>query len=73
MGLGNMPGIAGRSPSYMMRQLWDMKQGSRNGPQVELMKPVIENLTVEDMTGIVAYLASLMPLPGPVAAPTPAP
>ena len=27
MGLGSMPGIAGRSPSYMMRQLWDMKQG----------------------------------------------
>ena len=73
MGLGSMPGIAGRSPSYMMRQLWDMKQGTRNGPQVALMKPVIENLTVEDMTGIVAYLASLMPLPGPVAAPTPAP
>ena len=62
MGLGSMPGIAGRSPSYMMRQLWDMKQGTRNGPQVALMKPVIENLTVEDMTGIVAYLASLMPL-----------
>ena len=73
MGLGSMPGIAGRSPSYMMRQLWDMKQGTRNGPQVALMKPVIENLTVEDMTGIVAYLASLMPLPGEVAAPTPAP
>ena len=72
-GLASMPGIAGRSPSYMMRQLWDMKQGTRNGPQVALMKPVIENLTVEDMTGIVAYLASLMPLPGPVAPPTPAP
>ena len=73
MGLASMPGIAGRSPSYMMRQLWDMKQGTRNGPEAALMKPVIENLTVEDMTGIVAYLASLMPLPGPVAPPTPAP
>ena len=55
----------------MMRQLWDMMQGTRNGPQAALMKPVIENLTVEDMTGIVAYLAALMPLTesGPAAAP----
>jgi len=73
MGLGSMPGIAGRSPSYMMRQLWDMRQGTRKGPQAALMMPIIENLTVEDMTNIVAYLASLIPLPGPVAPPTPIP
>ena len=66
MGLANIPGIAGRSPSYMMRQLYDMKRGTRNGPSVELMKPVIANLTVDDMTAIVAYLASITP-------PTPAP
>ena len=66
MGLASMPGIAGRSPSYMMRQLWDMKRGTRNGPQAQLMKPVIANLTVDDMTAIVAYLASITP-------PTPAP
>jgi len=73
MGVGIMPGIAGRSPSYMMRQMWDMKQGTRKGPNAALMMPVIEKLTVEDMTNIVAYLASLMPLPGPVAPPTHAP
>jgi len=61
MGLGEVPGIAGRSPSYMMRQLWDMKVGTRNGVQAALMKPVIASLTVEDMTAIVAYLASLAP------------
>jgi cytochrome c553 len=61
MGLGNVPGIAGRSPSYMMRQLYDMKRGTRNGVSAELMKPVIANLTVEDMTAIVAYLASIPP------------
>jgi len=68
-GLASMPGIAGRSPSYMMRQMWDMKQGTRKGAQAQLMKPVLEKLTVEDMTNVVAYLASIMPLPGPVAAP----
>lgn len=66
MGLGNIPGIAGRSPSYMMRQLYDMKVGTRNGLSVQLMTPVIADLTVDDMTAIVAYLASIVP-------PTPAP
>jgi len=71
MGAGSVPGIAGRSPSYMMRQLWDMKKGTRNGPQAALMKPIIEDLTVADMTDIVAYLASMMPLTesGPIVAP----
>ena len=61
MGLGSMPGIAGRSPSYQMRQLWDMKMGTRKGPQAALMAPVIANLTMDDMTDIVAYLASITP------------
>jgi len=43
-----------------------MKMGTRKGPQVALMLPVIENLTVDDMTDIVAYLASIDP-PEPVA------
>ena len=66
MGLANVPGIGGRSPSYMMRQLYDMKVGARNGVGAALMMPVIANLTVDDMTDIVAYLASVEP-------PTPAP
>jgi len=66
MGLANVPGIAGRSPSYMMRQLYDMKTGMRNGPNAALMKPVIANLSNADMTDIVAYLASIEvpPMPG---------
>ncbi len=30
-GLGPLPGLAGRSPSYMVRQLWDLKYGARHG------------------------------------------
>ena len=67
MGLAVVPGIAGRSPSYMMRQLYDMKRGTRNGLWADLMKPVIANLTVDDMTAIVAYLASITP-PNPAPA-----
>ncbi|MBF8301628.1 MAG: hypothetical protein HW394_1998 [Acidobacteria bacterium] len=66
MGQAEVPGIAGRSPSYMMRQLWDMKLGTRNGQWAEMMKPVVANLTADEMTTIVAYLASIKPSnPGP--------
>jgi len=61
MGLAIVPGIAGRSPSYMMRQLYDMKRGTRKGNWTELMRPVIAGLSVDDMRDIVAYLASITP------------
>jgi len=63
-GIGNVPGIAARSPSYMARQLNDMKQGARKGLMSALMAPVVQNLTSEDILNIVAYTASLSaPLP----------
>jgi cytochrome c553 len=58
MGLGPVPGIAGRSPSYLVRQLYDMQQGTRKGLWADLMKPVVQKLTAEDMLNIVAYTAS---------------
>ncbi len=61
MGLGSMPGIAGRSPSYMARQLYDLQTGVRNGAWSDLMDAAVENLTVEDIVNIVAYTASLEP------------
>ena len=60
-GLGPVPGIAGRSPSYLMRQLNDMKLGVRNGAWTQLMKPVVANLSEEDMLDIVVYTASRTP------------
>ena len=57
-GLGPVPGIAGRSPSYMVRQLYDMQQGVRKGVWSDLMKPVVANLTDADMLAIAAYTAS---------------
>ena len=30
-GLGDVPRLAGRSPSYLMRQLYDFKSGTRTG------------------------------------------
>ena len=58
LGMGPVPPIAGRSPSMFARQLWDMKQGTRKGEWSELMKPVVQNLTNEDLVNILAYTAS---------------
>ncbi|HVW09904.1 MAG TPA: c-type cytochrome [Bryobacteraceae bacterium] len=60
-GLGPVPSIAGRSPSYMMRQLYDMQQGNRKGLWTALMKPVVAPLSQDDMLDLVAYVASLKP------------
>jgi cytochrome c553 len=60
-GLGPVPGIAGRSPSYLVRQLYDMQQGARHGTWTELMKGVVTKLTNEDMLNIAAYTSSRTP------------
>jgi cytochrome c553 len=60
-GLGPIPGIAGRSPSYIVRQLYDFKSGVRAGIGSALMKPTVANLTVDDMLSLAAYTASLPP------------
>ena len=60
-GLGPVPGLAGRSPSYSARQLFDMQVGARNGVWADLMKPVVAKLTEEDLINISAYTASLAP------------
>jgi cytochrome c553 len=58
LGLGPVPGIAGRSPSYLARQLYDMQAGTRAGEWTQLMKPVVAKLTNEDLLNIVAYVSS---------------
>jgi cytochrome c553 len=57
-GLGPVPGIAGRSPSYTVRQLYDTQRGTRKGVWADLMKPVVADLTEDDMLAIAAYAAS---------------
>ena len=60
-GLGPVPGLAGRDPSYIVRQLYDMQVGARHGTWSALMKPVVDKLTGEDLVAIGAYLAQLKP------------
>jgi cytochrome c553 len=60
-GLGPLPSIAGRSPSYMFRQLYDFQHGARAGEWSPLMAQVVANLDEQDLLAIVAYLASRDP------------
>ncbi|MBI2185524.1 MAG: c-type cytochrome [Acidobacteria bacterium] len=64
----DIPPLAGRSPSYLAREIFDIQQGTRAGsyPLLPLMKKAVEKLTAEDVIDITAYLASL-----PVAGPAP--
>ena len=60
-GLAEIPGIAGSSPIYTVRQLNDIKTGARSGPMTALMIATVANLTEEDIVALAAYLASLDP------------
>ena len=56
-GLGDIPPIGGRSPSYIIRQLYDIQTGKRSG-SVAPMQQVVSGLTMDDMIAIAAYVSS---------------
>jgi len=60
-GLGPVPALAGRSPSYLARQLYDIQHGNRAGAWSPLMVPVVTKLDSDDLLNAAAYLASLQP------------
>lgn len=60
-GIGPVPAIAGRTVSYLTRQLYDFKSGARAGAWSGLMKPVVDQLSEDEMTAAAAYAASLKP------------
>lgn len=60
-GLGPAPPLAGRSPSYIARQLYDIQHGARAGLWTPLMAKVVANLNTDDLIAIAAYTASLPP------------
>jgi cytochrome c553 len=60
-GAASIPGIAGRSPSYLVRQIYDIQQHARAGSASALMVPVVEKLSQDDMISLAAYVSSLKP------------
>jgi len=60
-GVGPIPRIAGSSPTYIIRQLYEFQHGGRTGGASALMKQVVEKLSQDDMIAIAAYVGSLEP------------
>jgi cytochrome c553 len=55
------PRIAGRSAYYLIRQLADMKAGTRKGEALGKMKEIIGKLSDADILNVAAYMASRNP------------
>lgn len=60
-GAGNIPPLAGRSPTYIVRQLADFRSGARRGAAAAAMEPVVAAMTNEDMIALAAFIASRRP------------
>ena len=60
-GSADGPPIAGRSPSYIVRQMYDIRSGARSGVLPQQMQKPIKNLDLDDMIALAAYVASLKP------------
>ena len=60
-GMDDVPRLAGRSPSYLVRQLHDFQTGFRSGSTGGAMEAVSQTLSSEDIIALAAYIASLKP------------
>ena len=60
-GQADIPPLAGRSPTYLVRQLYDIQHGVRSGPAAAAMQPVVASLSLDDMIALAAWAASLPP------------
>jgi len=60
-GAGVIPPLAGRSPTYIVRQLLAFRTGSRSSAAGASMMPVVAQMSIDDMIAAAAYAASLEP------------
>lgn len=60
-GVGLVPPIAGRSPTYIVRQLLAFQTGARAGVAGKPMQAVVAKLKIGDMIDLAAYAGSLRP------------
>ena len=60
-GVGPIPPIAGRSPTYVLRQLLAFQTGARAGATGLPMRTVVKKLRMDAMIDVAAYAASLPP------------
>ncbi|HEX5960417.1 MAG TPA: hypothetical protein VFY97_04125 [Rhodanobacteraceae bacterium] len=60
-GIGVAPPLAGRSPTYIVRQLILFSTGQRNNAEAVPMRTEASHLTLQDMIAVAAYAASRQP------------
>jgi cytochrome c553 len=60
-GMGQVPRIAGLSPVYIGRQLYNFQSGQSAGMASTMMKSVVGKLTDDDILAISAYVAAQKP------------
>lgn len=57
-GVGIIPPLAGRSPTYIARELILFREGRRTNPEAAPMRAEVSRLTLQDMIDVAAYAAS---------------
>jgi cytochrome c553 len=60
-GVGNIPPLAGRSPTYIVRELILFRLGGRANAAAQPMRAEASQLTLRDMIAVAAYAASRRP------------
>lgn len=60
-GIGIIPPLAGRSPTYIARELILFRESKRANPQAAPMVQEVSRLTLNDMIDVAAYVASRKP------------
>jgi cytochrome c553 len=55
------PPLAGRFPSYLLRQLYGFQSGARRNAEADAMRAVVAQMQVADMAALAAYAGSLAP------------
>ena len=60
-GVKLVPALAGRSPSYLLRQLIAFRTGARDGATSAPMRALVATMTIDDMVAASAYAGSRAP------------
>lgn len=60
-GIGIVPPLAGRSPTYIVRELILFRLGRRTDPAAAPMRTEVSQLTLPEMVDVAAYAATLKP------------
>lgn len=63
LGVGEIPPIAGRAPSNLLRQLINFRTRARSDSTALPMYAVVDPLSLSDMVALAAYVGSLPPSP----------